>query len=102
MAGPLSLPIDQIRSNYDVVIIGSGYGGSIAASRLARAGQDVCVLERGREFLDGEFPDTQLELAAETQALTRTGHVGSRTGLLDFRFNKDMNVLVGCGLGGTS
>lgn len=98
----LANPIEGIRDHYTVVVVGSGYGGSIAASRLARAGQDVCVLERGREFLDGEFPDTQLELAEETQTQTRTGHVGSRTGLLDFRFNKDMNVLVGCGLGGTS
>ena len=85
-----------------MVVIGSGYGGAIAASRLARAGQDVCLLERGREFLPGEFPDTQLELTAQTQADSPVGHVGSRTALVDIRANADMNVLVGCGLGGTS
>lgn len=85
-----------------VVVIGSGYGGAIAASRLARAGQDVCLLERGREILPGEFPDTQVELAADFQAQTPAGHVGSTTALIDFRADKDMNVLVGCGLGGTS
>jgi cholesterol oxidase len=98
----LSSPLDRIRDHYTAVVIGSGYGGSIAASRLARAGQDVCLLERGRERLPGEFPDTQVELLHETQMQTPHGHVGSRTALVDLRFHKDMNVLIGCGLGGTS
>ncbi|HEY5058395.1 MAG TPA: alpha/beta fold hydrolase [Gaiellaceae bacterium] len=102
MFARLSSPLEQIRDHYTVVVIGSGYGGAIAASRLARAGQDVCVLERGREFMPGEFPDTQLELTAQTQADTPAAHVGSRTALVDIRVNKDMNVLIGCGLGGTS
>ena len=54
----LSLPIASIRAQYDVVVVGSGYGGSIAASRLARAGRSVCVLERGKEQQPGEYPDT--------------------------------------------
>ena len=41
-----------------MVVIGSGYGASIAASRCARAGQSVCVLERGKEWLPGDFPET--------------------------------------------
>src|SRR5581483_4650993 len=90
----LSSPIDRMRDHYTVVVIGSGYGGAIAASRLARAGQDVCLLERGREFLPGEFPDTQLELMHETQMRTPQGHIGSRTGLVDLRFHKDMNALI--------
>lgn len=85
-----------------MVVVGSGYGGGIAASRLARAGKDVCVLERGKEFLPGEYPDTQLELMRETQTSSAGGHIGSRTALVDLHANKDMNVLVGCGLGGTS
>src|SRR5262245_65291322 len=63
----LSLPIDRIKTHYSVVVIGSGYGGGIAASRLSRAGKDVCILERGREFMPGEFPDTQPEVYRELQ-----------------------------------
>ena len=42
----LSLPLDRLRERYEVVVVGSGYGGAIAASRLARLGRSVCVLER--------------------------------------------------------
>ena len=98
----LSIPIHRIKDRYDVVVVGSGYGASIAASRLARAGRSVCVLERGKEFRPGEYPDTGPEAAAETQVDLKGQHLGSATGLLDFRVNDDLNVLVGCGLGGTS
>lgn len=57
----------SIKSDYDVVVVGSGYGGSIAASRCARAGQSVCVLERGKEWLPGEFPETFLKASEEVQ-----------------------------------
>jgi FAD binding domain len=45
----ISRPVELMRSEYDVVVIGSGYGGGVAASRMARAGQSVCVLELGKE-----------------------------------------------------
>lgn len=45
----ISRPVELLRHQYDVVVIGSGYGGGVAASRMARAGQSVCVLERGKE-----------------------------------------------------
>jgi cholesterol oxidase len=98
----LSSPLNQMKNHYTVVVIGSGYGGSISASRFARAGKDVCVLERGREYLSGEYPDTQAEAIRETQIDGPDGHLGSRTGLLNFHLHRDINVLVGCGLGGTS
>ncbi|MFN8596618.1 MAG: GMC family oxidoreductase N-terminal domain-containing protein, partial [Anaerolineae bacterium] len=98
----LSSAIDDIKPHYTVVVIGSGYGGGIAASRLARAGQQVCVLERGKEFLPGEYPDTELEALPEIQVNLPDQTLGLRTGLYDIHVSDDMNVLVGCGLGGTS
>jgi len=98
----LSSPIQDMRNHYEVVVIGSGYGGSITASRLARAGRQVCVLERGKEIRPGEYPDTELETTRETQLNLPQAHVGRRTALYDYHINDDMTVLVGCGLGGTS
>ncbi len=98
----LSSRVENMQPRYTVVVIGSGYGGAIAASRLARAGQDVCILERGREFVPGEYPDTESEAARELQVDLPATHTGAPTGLYDFRVNPDMNVFVGCGLGGTS
>jgi cholesterol oxidase len=98
----LSSPLSALTPAYDVVVVGSGYGGGVAASRLARAGQRVCVIERGREFLTGEFPSRLPELRRELQLNGGTMRSGSRTGLFDFRLGPDIHVLVGCGLGGGS
>jgi cholesterol oxidase len=98
----LSSQVENIKNHYSVVVIGSGYGGGIAASRLARAGQQVCLLERGRELQPGEYPDTLPEVLAHVQVDTPDMHIGSRTGLYDLRVNEDINVFAGCGLGGTS
>jgi cholesterol oxidase len=98
----LSWPIENIKRQYEVVVVGSGYGASIAASRLARAGRRVCVLERGREWQTGEYPDTLREAAAQMQVDAPGGRWGSTTSLYDFRVNDEIDVFLGCGLGGTS
>ncbi len=92
----------KLKSHYEVLIVGSGYGGGVAASRLSRAGRQVCVLERGKEFTKGEYPDTAATLMKQVQTDLPHGHIGDKTALFDFRINKEMNVIVGCGLGGTS
>jgi len=102
MSGRLSSPIDAIADHYTVVVVGSGYGGSIAASRLARAGQNVCLLERGREIRAGQYAETATEFIANSQVNTSGEHIGSKTALYDFHVNDDINVFKGCGLGGTS
>ena len=98
----LASPIEKLKEHYEVLVIGSGYGGAIAASRLARAGRRVCVIERGREIQPGEYPRTELELLGEVQMDAPIKRLGSPAALFDLRFNKDINVVVGCGLGGTS
>ena len=55
-----------LRPSYDILVIGSGYGGGVAASRLARGGQSVCVLERGRELWRASLPRmSSMKLIAE-------------------------------------
>ena len=41
---------------FDAVVIGTGFGGAVAACRLAQAGKNVCILERGRRYGPGDFP----------------------------------------------
>ncbi|MEZ5850832.1 MAG: GMC family oxidoreductase N-terminal domain-containing protein [Hyphomicrobiaceae bacterium] len=98
----LSQDLDRLKPHYDAVVVGSGYGAGIAASRLARMGLKVAVLERGREIPVGAFPDTVPEALAEFQYVLAGERHGERDGLFDLHFGRDMHVLVGCGLGGTS
>lgn len=98
----LSSPVADMKSHYDVIVIGSGYGASIAASRLSRAGRKVCMLEQGKEFIPGEYPRTLAESSREMQVNTAKEHIGSKTGLYDFHVYDDISVFKGCGLGGTS
>ncbi|MEO6417967.1 MAG: GMC family oxidoreductase N-terminal domain-containing protein, partial [Polyangiaceae bacterium] len=95
-------PITAMRGDYDVVIVGSGYGGAVCASRLARAGKRVCVLERGRELLPGDFPIDAASFARAAQVDFPSGHVGDRSALFRFVLDEDCSATMGCGLGGTS
>ena len=52
----ISRPVELLKHAYDVVVVGSGYGGGVAASRMGRAGQSVCVLERGKERWRKSYP----------------------------------------------
>lgn len=90
---------------YETVIIGSGFGGSITAYRLAeaqrKAGQPVsiCVLERGKRYHRGEFPRA---LKRPKEWWWRDGGKNGWRGLLDFRSFNHISVLQASGVGGTS
>src|ERR1035441_2842903 len=91
--GRLSSPIETLKEHYPVVVIGSGYGAAIAASRLARAGKQVCVLERGREFQPGEYPNRSPQAIAEMQSHTpECPQIGSPKGLFVFYIYPDITT----------
>jgi cholesterol oxidase len=92
----------ELKARYDAIVVGSGYGAGVAVSYLARCGQRVALLERGREFLPGDFPDRASAAAKALQVTSAHGRHGSPTALFDIRVNDDVNVLMACGLGGTS
>jgi cholesterol oxidase len=83
--------------DYDVVIIGSGFGGSVAALRAAEKGYRVGVLESGRRWRDEDIPRTQWDLprflwmpAAELYGIQRIEYLD------------DVLILSGAGVGGGS
>ena len=90
----------QRKSVYDFVIVGSGYGGAIAAARFSTADvspkPSVCILERGREWPIGNFPDTELGYVRELRSDLHP------LGLYEVLNYPDISVLKGSGLGGTS
>ncbi|MFQ5663289.1 MAG: GMC family oxidoreductase N-terminal domain-containing protein [Terriglobia bacterium] len=86
---------------FDAVVVGSGFGGAVAACRLAERGRSVCVLERGRLWAREDFPR-----AEQTNARWwfRPGAAGraAESGLFDLRRFEGMNVIVAAGVGGGS
>ena len=81
----------------DVVIIGSGFGGAVAACRLAAAGRSVLVLERGRRWTPKTFPRQPGDAWVWDQ-----DSPAAHNGWLDLRFMDDMWVAQGAGVGGGS
>ena len=84
-------------TDFDVVVIGSGFGGSVAALRLTEKGYKVAVLEAGRRFNDKDFPKTSWRLSRFLY-LPRLG----LRGIQRIHVLPDVLVLAGAGVGGGS
>ena len=97
-------PCSAFDKTCEVLIIGSGYGGAIAAMRLANQSGSVMVFERGNEYMPGDFPESLGELPAHVQFLRpdRDVPIGNADALFDLRIGDPVSVLVGSGLGGGS
>src|SRR5579884_3928003 len=83
--------------DYDWIVIGSGFGGSVSALRLAEKGYRVGVLESGRRFEDDDFPKS----AWRTRRFVWLPALGRR-GIMRIYLFKDIAILAGCGVGGGS
>ncbi len=84
-------------ADYDVAVIGSGFGGSVAALRLAEKGYRVVVLEAGRRFSDEEFARTSWDTPRFLWAPALRWYGIQRISLL-----RNVLVLSGAGVGGGS
>ena len=83
--------------DYDVLVIGSGFGGSVAALRLTEKGYRVGVLEAGRRFTNETLPKTSWDLRNFLWA----PHLGLH-GIQRITLVNDVLILSGAGVGGGS
>jgi choline dehydrogenase-like flavoprotein len=87
----LSAPPREGHPRYDAIVVGSGAGGAIAASRLARSGRRVLVVERGPHVDPGEFTED------EVQQYLRLYNEGALQLATDFRLQVLQGMCVGGG-----
>lgn len=82
---------------FDYIIIGSGFGGSVAAMRLSEKGYKVLVIEKGKRFESKDFPksDWNLKKFLWIPSLKFKG-------ILQLSFFRQMFILSGTGVGGGS
>lgn len=83
--------------DYDQIVIGSGFGGSVSALRLSEKGNRVLILEKGLRREDHEFPETNLD----TKNYLWVPELGFK-GTLQFTFTSKTTILHGVGVGGGS
>uniref|UniRef100_A0A2N9IZP7 Cholesterol oxidase n=1 Tax=Fagus sylvatica TaxID=28930 RepID=A0A2N9IZP7_FAGSY len=95
---------DGEEDGYDAVVVGSGYGGSVAACRMPIAGIKVCLIEKGRRWEAQDFPTDSLKIMSTVRM--KNQNLGIRFGPKDALFQvygqNDSLAAVACGLGGGS
>src|SRR5678816_2013825 len=85
-----------MREQYDVIVIGSGFGGAVTATRLAQAGRSVCLLERGRRWDKREFPRS---IGQVKNAMWRDNQ---SYGFIEYKVFRRIDVIQGAAVGGGS
>ena len=83
--------------DYDWLVIGSGFGGSVCALRLAEKGYSVGVLECGRRFADDELPSA----TSDVRRYFWHPKLGMK-GIFQLTTFRHIAVVSGCGVGGGS
>ncbi|GAA3817250.1 GMC family oxidoreductase [Nocardioides panacisoli] len=83
--------------DYDVIVIGSGFGGSVSALRLTEKGYKVAVIEAGARFTDEDFADTSFDLKRYLYAPAAGCY-----GIQRIDAVRDCLILAGAGVGGGS
>jgi len=84
-------------ADFDVVVIGSGFGGAVTACRLAEAGYRVVVLERGRRWTPDNFPRSLNDAWVWDNECPEKAN-----GWMELRLFPNMAVAQGAGVGGGS
>ena len=92
MAGATEQPFD-----FDYIVIGSGFGGSVSAMRLAEKGYSVAVIERGKRWRTADFPKTNWNIRKYLWA-----PIARCFGIQAITLLRDVMILHGCGVGGGS
>ena len=89
------MPVNN--TTFDFIVIGSGFGGSVSALRLAEKGYSVAVIEAGREYRDQDFPESNWNIFRSLWfPLLRC------FGMLRINFLSDVMILSWAGVGGGS
>jgi cholesterol oxidase len=86
-----------LAANYQVIVVGSGFGGAVTACRLAEAGHSVLVLERGRRWKLEDYPRQPGDAWLYDNDCPQECN-----GWLEFRFFRNMVVAAAAGVGGGS
>lgn len=96
--------VDNGGGSYDAIVVGSGYGGSVAACRLAQAGINVCLIEKGRRWESQDFPTDSLKIMSTCRWENRNLGVsfGPKDGLFQIHEQNNSLAVVASGLGGGS
>ena len=87
----------NLKSKYDVIIVGSGFGGSVSALRMAEKGYSVLVIEKGRRYKAKDFPKTNWNFRKYFWAPKLFMY-----GIQCLTLLKDVFILHGAGVGGGS